>query len=336
VYENGVLKYVLNEEGKLEETGYKYLIKDHLGNVRMTVGEGGAAASELNHYYPFGMRMMAMSETKPDTDQKYRYNGKELQEETEWLDYGWRMYNAALGRFHTQDRYAEDFSSWSPYHSANNNPILNIDIMGDSTFVSQNDNGTYSVTGGNLDNEDDKGIYMMGEDGAYVQVGTSITSNSFFDVDGNAVVGAVIEPNSTEGQDFIDNEIVGAVPKPLEYMANAKGGEPLDIKTRNIENRPEGTTATQYMYRSSVASDGSFGSARDFGNIGAGIIAGRNGMTWDEARTGFDGLQKIQERSFSAVEGQTTQKAQRIGYNIGVTIRNKEGRMTSRGYRKYR
>jgi len=46
------------------------------------------------------------------------------------------MYDPQLGRWHTQDRFAEDFSSWSPYHYANNNPVLNIDINGDSTVIS--------------------------------------------------------------------------------------------------------------------------------------------------------------------------------------------------------
>jgi len=46
------------------------------------------------------------------------------------------MYDPALAIFHTQDRFAEDFAEWSPYHYANNNPILNIDINGDSTIIS--------------------------------------------------------------------------------------------------------------------------------------------------------------------------------------------------------
>lgn len=47
----------------------------------------------------------------------------------------------------------------------------------------------------------------MGADGTYTMVGESITSHSFFDDDGIAVVGAVIDPNSSEGQNFIDGLI---------------------------------------------------------------------------------------------------------------------------------
>jgi hypothetical protein len=40
------------------------------------------------------------------------------------------------------------------------------------------ENGTYALTGGNFDNKDDKGVYMLGEDGTYSQIGVSVTSNS--------------------------------------------------------------------------------------------------------------------------------------------------------------
>jgi hypothetical protein len=41
------------------------------------------------------------------------------------------MYDPALGRFHTQDRFAEKHYPLSPYQYANNNPIFNIDVNGD-------------------------------------------------------------------------------------------------------------------------------------------------------------------------------------------------------------
>lgn len=61
---------------------------------------------------------------------KYLYNGKELQEETGWLDYGARFFDPSLGRFNTLDPLAELMSSWNPYHYTYNNPINFTDPTG--------------------------------------------------------------------------------------------------------------------------------------------------------------------------------------------------------------
>ena len=67
-----------------------------------------------------------------------------------WYDYGRRMYDPALGRFHVQDRFAEKYLDFSPYQYAANNPIGNIDINGDSIWATvtttvTNANGTSSI-----------------------------------------------------------------------------------------------------------------------------------------------------------------------------------------------
>ncbi|MCK4554522.1 hypothetical protein KAU19_06230, partial [Candidatus Parcubacteria bacterium] len=59
----------------------------------------------------------------------------------EWYDYGARFYDALLGRFHTLDRFSEKYYSLSNYVYAANNPVLFIDVNGDSTY-------TYNVATG--------------------------------------------------------------------------------------------------------------------------------------------------------------------------------------------
>ena len=54
------------------------------------------------------------------------------------MDYGARMYDGALGKFFTQDRFAEKYYPLSPYQYGANNPIRNVDVNGDSIWVTQN------------------------------------------------------------------------------------------------------------------------------------------------------------------------------------------------------
>ncbi|MEM6816797.1 MAG: RHS repeat-associated core domain-containing protein [Bacteroidota bacterium] len=99
-----------------------------------TVYHGKTNVVSASSYYPFGLQFGEYQRTA-STPQRYLYNGKELQEKTNWLDYGARMYMPDLGRFFTQDRFASKFYEWSPYHYANNTPINAIDFNGDSTIL---------------------------------------------------------------------------------------------------------------------------------------------------------------------------------------------------------
>lgn len=96
--------------------------------------------------------------------------------ENYWYDYGARFYDPSLGRFHTQDRFSEDFSEWSPYHYANNNPILNVDINGDSTYTYNIATGVLTMiseTGGN----DKQIVNFVNEDGtAWEKDGDPVTA----------------------------------------------------------------------------------------------------------------------------------------------------------------
>ena len=60
------------------------------------------------------------------------YNCKEMEtfNNFEMLDYGARMYDAQLGRFHTIDNSSENYYSQTPYNYVGNNPIKRVDPDG--------------------------------------------------------------------------------------------------------------------------------------------------------------------------------------------------------------
>ncbi|MCF8304338.1 MAG: RHS repeat-associated core domain-containing protein [Bacteroidales bacterium] len=137
VYEFGELKQILTSEGRIiPEAGgqysYEYFLKDHLGNTRVVFNQNGEIVQD-NSYYPFGMEIESLSfQSTTHQENKYLYNGKELQDdfELDWYDYGARMYDPALARFHSVDPLAETFNAQSPYHYALNNPIRYKDFFG--------------------------------------------------------------------------------------------------------------------------------------------------------------------------------------------------------------
>ena len=145
-YENGDLKffpqpegYVLNNSGVYE---YIYQYKDHLGNIRLSYNKNLNIIEE-NNYYPFGIKQKSHLETFSNlgsaTAQKYKYNGKELQDELglKLYDYGMRNYDPALGRWMNIDPLAESSRRFSPYNYALNNPVFFIDPDGMRAEASQ-------------------------------------------------------------------------------------------------------------------------------------------------------------------------------------------------------
>ena len=131
IYENGVQKLLLTEEGyvTLSDSKYHYYLKDHQGNNRVVINQSGTV-EETNHYYPFGGVFASTGNAQP-----YKYNGKEYDSKKglNWYDYGARHYDAVLGRFTTVDPSVENYYSTSPFTYCLNNSLNYIDPLGTDT-----------------------------------------------------------------------------------------------------------------------------------------------------------------------------------------------------------
>ncbi|WP_254887077.1 RHS repeat domain-containing protein, partial [Bacteroides xylanisolvens] len=134
IYENGILKMLLNESGyySFQDNKFHFYIKDHQGNIRVVADEAGKV-DEVNDYYPFGGLMSNVC----NNVQSYKYNGKELDRKggLDWYDYGARYYDAAIGRWHAVDPLAEKYYGISPYAYCVNNPISLIDPDGKAVQI---------------------------------------------------------------------------------------------------------------------------------------------------------------------------------------------------------
>ena len=123
----------------------RYEINDHLGNVRTLINDRKGYLNSVfqpttiqaTDYFPFG------SEMRKGTGAiayRYGFNGKELDKSGEFgslnhYDYGFRIYNPAIGRFLSVDPLTGDYPELTPYQFASNTPIMAIDLDGLEAMV---------------------------------------------------------------------------------------------------------------------------------------------------------------------------------------------------------
>ncbi len=341
-FDGGYLDYDIfsNED---TAAGYCWYLKDHLGNNRVVV-DGIGTIVAVNDYDPYGSTPGEMENELTETDGSFtmdgtlwKYGGKERSESFRDYDFDARRYSTGLLRFTTMDPLSEKYYNLSPYTYCAGNPVRYVDPTGRSTWVYENEDGTYTVFGGDI-NDDDYNVYVYSKDnnGEYVirgdSIGKTTSLTSFYSFDNKTwAVGAIIDMQNNSGWNFL-NDFVSSPPDIITYMINATNNKKYDFKVTNGDNTHQYSGIEHY--RGMPLWDGIITSARDVGNIAAGYIAGYNGIPYSASRFAFDFLQTYTDNKISIekgagfvgwkIEEATTRNAQFLGWRLGIISRHRK------------
>lgn len=125
------------------------------------------------------------------------------------------FYDAQLGRFHTQDRFAEKYYSMSPYQYAANNPIKYIDVNGDSIYI----NYSYTEQVARTDKNNNVKTYKRGTRKGQTKYKTEYKTGTLTYTPGMETI----------GNDFADN-VINSLNKLDEITSS------FEFSTSSFEN----------------------------------------------------------------------------------------------------
>lgn len=209
-YKDNVLEFFPTAEGYVKNTAgalsYVFQYKDHLGNVRVSYAKNPTTQVleiiEENNYYPFGLKHKGYNDYAANAN-KYKYNGKELQDELglNMYDYGFRNYDPSLGRWMNIDPLAEKFISESPYAYVNNDPMGYADFDGKDYLIDIVRDKKGNITGINISGT----IYIQGQ-GANKKRAGDLSSFAKKNLQSKTVDGITIGVTMTYKYDESKNE----------------------------------------------------------------------------------------------------------------------------------
>jgi len=128
--------FVRVEQKTGENPIVRYQYDNHLGSTCLELDNTGQIIS-YEEYHPFGTTSYRSGRSQTEVSLKrYKYCGKERDEETGLYYYGMRYYATWICRFVSVDPLAREFPWQSPYSAFNNNPILYIDPDGRAAIMS--------------------------------------------------------------------------------------------------------------------------------------------------------------------------------------------------------
>ena len=135
-----------------------YFHKDHLGSSTL-ITDGTGSISQQVEYLPYGEvfleRQHNSDPSQPLYATPYKFNGKELDEETGLYYYGARYMNPRLSIWYATDPLQEKYPNISSYAFCARNPVKQFDINGCDWVSTNNDNTNIWSWTNTINNEEE-------------------------------------------------------------------------------------------------------------------------------------------------------------------------------------
>ena len=110
--------------------GARYQLSNHLGSATLEVDDNADLIS-YEEYYPFGASSYRAGRAVAEVGLKrYRYVGKEFDNNTGLYEYGARYYASWLCRFVSVDDLKDEYPFYTPFQYAGNKPVTYFDLDG--------------------------------------------------------------------------------------------------------------------------------------------------------------------------------------------------------------
>ncbi|MEI6767268.1 MAG: RHS repeat-associated core domain-containing protein, partial [Bacteroidota bacterium] len=198
------------------EIAIRYQYSNHLGSSCLELDESADIIS-YEEYHPFGTTSYRAGRTETEVSLKrYKYVGKERDEESGLYYYGARYYADWLCRFISVDPMAHKFPQWSPYCAFGDDPIGNIDpdgmyffgLFGSTSSQRQAAAQLALATGGTVLNRHSRSICVSytAQVSTNQRTGDAVMAiyDQYFNKDGSLV------PLNHDWRQFDDNALVSA------------------------------------------------------------------------------------------------------------------------------